>query len=88
MVRNIQGLLVCPVTKQHLLPLDADKSKLLLDAMSDQALYHIDGTKLQVDPDSLRFLITENRHHVYSVIDDIPVLLESKQLDLSQLAVK
>lgn len=74
------SLLVCPITKQHLLPLGADKTRVLKEALSDGLLYHIDGTPVTTKADQIQFLITENQHHIYSVIDTVPVLLESRQI--------
>ncbi len=76
----IQNLLVCPITKQHLLPLSEDKTALLHQALLKGELYYIDGSKLDVKPEQIRFLITENQHHLYSIVHSVPVLLEQKQI--------
>lgn len=87
MRNTIKSLLVCPVTKQHLFPLDHDKTEFLLNALSEGGLHHMDGSKLQAKSNTIQFLMTENRQHVYSLIDGVPILIESKQIDLSQLKI-
>ena len=84
---RIQKLLVCPVTKQNLFPLDRAKTEFLHNALLEKSLFHVDGSELQADVDNLQFLMTENRHHVYSIVDEIPILIESKQIDLRQLQI-
>lgn len=83
----IQSLLVCPLTKQDLFPLDQGKTEFLFNALRDAELYHVDGSKLVHAVANLQFLVTENKQHVYSVIDGVPILLEAKQIDLSQLTI-
>ena len=77
---NLLSLLVCPITKQHLLPLGERKTQVLLEALSDGLLHYVDGTPVIAKADQIQFLITENQHHIYSVIDTVPVLLESRQI--------
>lgn len=77
---NLLSLLVCPLTKQHLLPLGEHKTRLLQEALSDSLLHYVDGTPVIAKADQIQFLITENQHHIYSVIDKVPVLLESRQI--------
>ena len=78
---NFLSLLVCPITKQHLLPLSEQKTRVLQKAISDGLLHYIDGTPVVAEADQIQFLITQNQHHIYSVIDAVPVLLESRQID-------
>ncbi len=77
---NLLSLLVCPITKQHLLPLGADKTRVLKKAMSDGVLHYADGTPVKEKPDEIQFLITQNQHHIYCIINSVPVLLESRQI--------
>jgi len=83
MPRSILPLLVCPLTKQNLFLLSDEKAKLIEAVLEKGELRYIDGTKLTAeDPGRVQFLITENAHHLYSMIDGIPILLESKQIDM------
>lgn len=82
MSRSILPLLVCPLTKQNLFLLDSEKAKIIETVLVTGELRYVDGTKLITDSDRVQFLITENAHHLYSVIDGVPVLLESKQIDM------
>ena len=50
--------------------------------LAKQELRYIDGTELNIEAARVQFLITENGHHLYSMIDGVPVLLESKQIDI------
>lgn len=78
-------LLVCPVTKQHLVPLGKKASKPLYAALAAQMLATLDGQKITAQESDIQFLATENAQHVYSVIDSTPVLIESKQIDLRSI---
>jgi uncharacterized protein YbaR (Trm112 family) len=82
MPRSILPLLVCPNTKQHLFLLQGEKAEVIESALRRGELRYIDGTKLSIEPGRVKFLITENAHHLYSMIDGVPVLLESKQIDM------
>ena len=82
MSRSILPLLVCPLTKQHLFLLDSEKAKIIEAVLKKGELRYIDGTKLTADSEQVQFLITENAHHLYSMIDGVPILLESKQIDM------
>lgn len=78
---NLLSLLVCPITKQHLLPLGEHKTRILQKAISDGLLHYIDGSPVDEKPNQVQFLITENQHHIYCVIASVPVLLESRQIE-------
>jgi len=82
MSRSILPLLVCPITKQHLFLLDSEKAKIIEAVLKKGELRYIDGTKLTVDSDRVQFLITKNAHHLYSMIDGVPILLEPRQIDM------
>ncbi len=82
MPKSILPLLVCPITKQHLFSLSGARADAIEAALARGELRYIDGTELGVEPDRVRFLITQNGHHLYSMIDDVPILLESKQIDM------
>jgi len=84
MQTTIQSLLVCPITRQHLLPLSPDKTAQLIIVLEQQRLYYIDGSQVSASAEQIQFLITENQHHLYSVIQGVPILLESKQIKWSK----
>ncbi|MCP4008113.1 MAG: terminase small subunit [Proteobacteria bacterium] len=87
MSNSILPLLVCPLTKQDLFLLKGEKAKLLTAALDNGELRYIDGTKLSSELDDVQFLITKNAHHLYSMISGIPVLLESRQIDMQSLQI-
>ncbi len=82
MPRSILPLLVCPLTKQNLFLLSGEREQVIATALGKGELRYVDGTRVPVQSGSVRFLITENAHHLYSIIDGIPILLESKQIDM------
>lgn len=84
MTDTILPLLVCPLTKQHLLPPSTRLAEALQTALDEQSLVYLDGTQvLMQDGDALRFLVSENQQHIYSVVAGIPILLEARQLIVS-----
>jgi uncharacterized protein YbaR (Trm112 family) len=85
MAKSILSLLVCPLTKQDLFLLKGDKAEQMQMALSRGELHYIDGTKIPGAGGQVRFLISKNAHQLYSVIDGVPVLLESKQVDTRTL---
>lgn len=85
--RTILSLLVCPFTRQNLYLLDDEKARPLLASLARGELRYVDGTLLVAEDGKVEFLITENAHHLYSIIDGVPVLLESKQIDLQTVKV-
>ncbi len=87
MTSSILPLLVCPLTKQNLFLLKGEKAKLLEAALLRGELHYVDGAVLSLEKERVQFLITENSRHLYSVIDGIPLLLESRQVDMQDLQV-
>ena len=85
MANRVFPLLVCPLTKQRLLPLDGKRLGVVTEALARGELRYADGTVLPADGERIGFLITENAHHLYTVIDKVPVLLESRQVDIQSL---
>jgi uncharacterized protein YbaR (Trm112 family) len=75
---DIKQLLVCPITKQHLLPVNRRLKEILDAAMHDDVLQYADGES--VVGEGLTFLVTQNGTTVYSVIGGVPILLELKQV--------
>lgn len=82
MSNRVFPLLVCPLTKQRLLPVTGNQAQALKSALEDRQLRYLDGTPLTAEGSRVSFLITENERHLYTVIDDVPVLLESRQVDI------
>jgi uncharacterized protein YbaR (Trm112 family) len=82
MSRSILPLLVCPITKQHLFLLSGDRAAAVGAVLARGELRYIDGAALDIEPDRVQFLITQNGHHLYSMIDGVPVLLALKQIDM------
>lgn len=73
MDRKLLDLLVCPLTRQPLLPLDSRALGALNAAIQAGGVHRGDGSA-QVEP--LReALVTQDRKTVYRVDDGIPVLL-------------
>jgi len=87
MPNSILPLLVCPVSKQNLFLLSGQKKERLHTALSNGALRYLDGTVLPQELERIQFLITENAQHLYSMLDDVPILLESKQIDMQGLEI-
>ena len=76
-------ILRCPVTKQNVSYLsDADLEK-LNGRIAGGEVNHLDGTPV-ANPLGAA-LITENRHIVYKIEDDIPVMIEGLSIDGSAL---
>ena len=87
MSKRIFPLLVCPLTKQRLLPVSGRWLEQLNDALKKGELHYVDGTPLAGDTERISFLITENANHLYTVVDGVPVLLETWQVDLRFLDI-
>lgn len=85
MAQAVFPLLVCPVTKQRLLPVTGKRAELLDSALEKGELRYVDGTSMEITPERVVFLITENTHHLYTVVDDVPLMLESRQVDIRSL---
>ncbi len=79
-------LLVCPITKQNLLPLSVEKTALLLKAMKQGRLSYFDGEQVSFNKEALAFLVSENQQHIYSVVAEVPILLEAKKIELTDVA--
>ena len=85
MAKPVFPLLVCPLSKQRLLPVSGRRLERLYALLKTGALHYVDGTPLAGDSERIGFLITENARHLYIVIDDVPVMLENRQVDISAL---
>ena len=85
MADTVRSLLVCPLTKQQLLPLDSKRARMVEAALNRGELRYVDGTTLKPGGHRLEFLISENAHHLYSVIDGVACLFEDRQIDLHSL---
>lgn len=71
-------ILVCPVTKQSLKKLSADKLTSLNQAISNGDITTLDGEL--VSSPLQQALITRNGTHIYRVESDIPIMLEDQSI--------
>lgn len=84
MDRKLLDLLVCPTTRQPLLPLEARGLHAVNDAIAGGSLVRGDGSP-QAQP--LReALVTRDRKLVYRIDDGIPVLLAEEAIATAQIA--
>lgn len=82
---KLLAILRCPITKQKLSVLNADKLEKLNMLIKDGKVECIDNSKL-INPLS-EALITENGNTIYQIIDSIPVMLEEKSIDNSHTII-
>ncbi len=75
-------ILCCPVSKTPLTVLGQDKLDKLNNAIAGNEALYIDGEK--VSEPLQEGLITEDGKVIYSVQDDIPILLEEKGIGTTQ----
>lgn len=75
-------ILCCPVSKTPLTILGQEKLDKLNSAIADNEVLYIDGEK--VTEPLAEGLITEDGKVIYSVQDDIPILLEEKGIGTTQ----
>ncbi len=78
MDRKLLELLVCPATRQPLVPLEAGLLGALNAAIGENRVTRSDGT-LQVEP-LAEALASADRSRVYRVDDGIPVLLADEAI--------
>jgi uncharacterized protein len=72
-------ILRCPVTKQPLSLLGADRLARLNARIAEGEVTHHDGTPVAAAVDAA--LITENGKTLYKIEDDIPIMLEDLSID-------
>ncbi|RDZ29227.1 Trm112 family protein [Lysobacter silvisoli] len=83
MDRKLLDLLVCPVTRQPLLPLDSRGLQALNAAIAAGGVVRGDG---EAQAQALReALVTRDRKTVYRIDDGIPVLLAEEAIATAQL---
>lgn len=75
-------ILCCPVSKTPLTILGQEKLDKLNSAIADNEVLYIDDEK--VTEPLAEGLITEDGKVIYSVQDDIPILLEEKGIGTTQ----
>ena len=80
--RKLLEILCCPVSKTPLTVLGQEKLDKLNSTISSGDALYVDGKKVK-DP-LTEGLITEDGKVIYSVQDDIPVLLEEKGIGTTQ----
>ncbi len=73
MDKRLLQLLVCPITKQHLLPVSEEQQQKIIEL--DAGVYLPDAV--------VTYLVTGNQHWAYPVVDGVPWLMESKRISLS-----
>lgn len=84
MDRKLLDLLVCPATRQPLLPLDGKALRVLNDAITEGQVVRGDGAAQTA---ALReALVTRDRKRVYRIDDGIPVLLVEEGIATAQVA--
>jgi uncharacterized protein YbaR (Trm112 family) len=83
MDRKLLDLLVCPATRQPLLPLDARSLQTVNDAIAGGSLVRGDGAPAQPLREAL---VTRDRKLVYRIDDGIPVLLADEAIATAQIA--
>ncbi|WP_353254044.1 Trm112 family protein [Salinisphaera sp. PC39] len=84
MDKKLLDILVCPVTGAALSPLTAEQRDALNARVREQALRYVDGSLVEAPLDD--GLITDDRHTVYRVDDDIPVLLPDRGIPFEDAA--
>jgi len=77
---RLMDVLVCPVTGAALEPLDPATRDSLNERVAAGSLRHVDGTPVAMPLE--HGLVTRDRHTVYRVDDDIPVMLPDKGIPL------
>lgn len=83
MDRKLLDLLVCPASRQPLLPLEARGLQALNTAIANGDVVRGDGSPQR---DALReALVTRDRKRVYRIDDGIPVLLVEEGIATAQL---
>lgn len=84
MDRKLLDLLVCPASRQPLLPLESRGLQSLNDAIAQGEVVRGDGSPQR---EALReALITRDRKRIYRVDDGIPVLLVEDGIATAQVA--
>ena len=84
MDRKLLDLLVCPASRQPLLPLEARGLQVLNGAIARGEVVRGDGSPQ--DAPLREALITRDRKRVYRVDDGIPVLLVADGIATAQIA--
>ncbi len=83
MDKKLLDILVCPVTRQPLAPLDGERLKALNTAIGQSGVQF--GGHRQTDA-LCEALVTRDGKRIYRVDDGIPVLLPDEALDAGSLA--
>lgn len=84
MDRKLLDLLVCPASRQPLLPLEARGLQALNDAIAQGDVVRGDGSPQR---EALReALVTRDRKRIYRIDDGIPVLLVEDGIATAQVA--
>lgn len=82
--RKLLEILVCPVTKQPVYPLDPARLDKVNQLITQGKLHTLDQTRL--DTPLQQALITRNGNTLYPVEEGIPVMLEERSIPCEQIA--
>lgn len=86
MDKKLLDILVCPVTGSPLTPLTAEQRDAVNARVENGTLRYVDGSPVETPLED--GLITADRHTVYRVDDDIPVLLPERGIPFEDQADK
>ena len=82
--RKLLEILVCPITKQPVFPLDQPRLDKVNRLIAQGKLHTLDGT--QLDTPLQQALITRNENTLYPVEGNVPVMLEERSIPCEQIA--
>ncbi|MEA3291180.1 MAG: Trm112 family protein [Pseudomonadota bacterium] len=81
--RKLLEILVCPVTKQPVAPLGAEKLSAVNAQIEKGEISYADGSR--VEKPLTEALITANGNTIYRVDENIPVMLEEQSIPCEQI---
>ncbi len=76
-------ILRCPVTKQPLSIVDAEKLAQINEQVSAGQVQYADGSKVEKKLEEA--LITENGRFAYRIDEDIPIMLQDLSIPMSEI---
>ena len=81
--RKLLDILVCPITKQSVNMLDADRLETLNQLIEKGDIQSHDGSK--VEHPLGQALITQNGSTIYPIEQQIPIMLEDRSISWDQV---
>ncbi len=81
--RKLLEILRCPVTKQQVFPLTAEKLAKINQAITGGNIRYVDDK--QVDAPLTEGLVTENGQRIYRIDENIPIMLEDESILTNQI---